>query len=383
VQKILQQRSQDGLVLDPFSGTGTTPLTSASLGIPCHGVDINPFLVWLGNLKTKPFGHGVADSVRGIAKDIVAALHTREGASPPWVPNIHAIEKWWDTDILNSLAQLFSRIQEAGDKGESDVVALLKIAFCRVVIQTAHVSFAHQSMSFKKRRRSEQLSLLIDLTASQGTEEVSKAFLTEATAVADTLSSDKPAAKAAVFLGDSRNLREVLPSSNYTTVMTSPPYPNRMSYIRELRPYMYWLGYLTDGRQAGELDWQAIGGTWGCATSLLGKWKPAIDGGIPYAKFDRIITAIGKDHEILSRYVHKYFEDIKRHIDSLRDVLAHGAHCYYVVGNSKFYGTLVPVEWIYAALFEEAGFTNVHIETIRKRTSKKELYEYIIHAEMP
>ncbi|WP_322490103.1 hypothetical protein [Chloroflexus sp.] len=37
-------------------------------------------------------------------------------------------------------------------------------------------------------------------------------------------------------------------------VITSPPYPNRMSYIRELRPYMYWLGYLNNGRDAGELD---------------------------------------------------------------------------------------------------------------------------------
>ena len=27
-----------------------------------------------------------------------------------------------------------------------------------------------------------------------------------------------------------------------------------MSYIRELRPYMYWLGYLTDARQAGQMD---------------------------------------------------------------------------------------------------------------------------------
>ena len=48
-----------------------------------------------------------------------------------------------------------------------------------------------------------------------------------------------------------------------------------MSYIRELRPYMYWLSYLRDGREAGELDWKAIGGTWGIATSRVGKWSPS------------------------------------------------------------------------------------------------------------
>ena len=35
---------------------------------------------------------------------------------------------------------------------------------------------------------------------------------------------------------------------------------------------MYWPGYLDSGNQAGELDWQAIGGIWGCATSKLMSW---------------------------------------------------------------------------------------------------------------
>ncbi len=83
---------------------------------------------------------------------------------------------------------------------------------------------------------------------------------------------------------------------------------------------------------------------------------------------------------MLSRYVHRYFEDIKSHVLSLRKVLAPGAQCHYIVGNSKFYDTLLPVEEIYAALFEDAGFIHAHVDTIRKRTSKKELYEFIVHA---
>ena len=66
-----------------------------------------------------------------------------------------------------------------------------------------------------------------------------------------------------------------------------------------------------------------------------------------------------------------------------REVLAPGAHCHYIVGNSKFYDTLLPVERIYAAMFEDAEFVNVCVETIRKRTSKKELYEFVVHADMP
>lgn len=50
-----------------------------------------------------------------------------------------------------------------------------------------------------------------------------------------------------------------------------------MSYIRELRPYMYWLGFLNKAKEAGELDWKAIGGTWGIATSRLSCWERSED----------------------------------------------------------------------------------------------------------
>jgi len=80
--------------------------------------------------------------------------------------------------------------------------------------------------------------------------------------------------------------------------------------------------------------------------------------------------------------VTKYFEDTVQHIRSLKNVLASRAQVYYVVGNSRFYDVVLPTEQIYAAIFEAEGFHNVNIETIRKRTSKKELFEYVVSAQL-
>ena len=52
----------------------------------------------------------------------------------------------------------------------------------------------------------------------------------------------------------------------------------------------------------------------------------------------------------------------------------------YVVGNSKFYDVLLPTEEIYASLFSSVKLSPVSIERIRKRTSKKELFEFVVHA---
>ena len=375
VGELLKNPAPDEFVLDPFSGTATTALACSALGIRCHAVDINPFLVWLGNLKLTRFEPQSELALATAAHDIAEKALRPNITS--WMPDLHQIDKWWDGPTLRTLAALCQEVKRVQDQHNSAVFGLLKVAFCRVMIQTANISFGHQSMSFKKNGNAD---VLIFESPEECARRITNAFRLAANEVAASIAIDPPKADATVFLGDSRNLPCVLPGRRYTTVITSPPYPNRMSYIRELRPYMYWLGFLSNGRAAGELDWQAIGGTWGCATSMLGTWKPDRYGDIPFAQFEGIVRDIGARHELLGRYVQKYFQDIKRHILGLRSVLANGAGCHYIVGNSKFYDTILPVEHIYAALFEDAGFVNVRIETIRKRSSKKELFEFIVHA---
>ncbi|MGH2534245.1 MAG: DNA methyltransferase, partial [Thermomicrobiales bacterium] len=185
------------------------------------------------------------------------------------------------------------------------------------------------------------------------------------------------------LLCDARDLSRALPHDHYDLVITSPPYPNRMSYVRELRPYMYWLGFLQDGRQAGELDWQAIGGTWGIATSNVAKWQPNGDAPLAIPDLADTLAAIARQSDLLARYVHKYVVDMATHCQDLFAIVKPGGAIHYVVGNSTFYGVLLPTERIFAALFAAAGFDNIDIRLLRKRTSKKELFEYLVSARKP
>jgi hypothetical protein len=71
------------------------------------------------------------------------------------------------------------------------------------------------------------------------------------------------------------------------------------------------------------------------------------------------------------------------HCNELFRVVKAGSVINYIVGNSKFYDVLLPVEEIFASLFEANGFDDVSIRAIRKRTSKKELYEFVVSARKP
>lgn len=369
-------QTQDALVLDPFCGTGTTALACAERGIACDTLDINPFLVWLTRTKAQVYSTSEIEVFERAARDVAEAILSRHHL-PTWTPPLHQIEKWWDDGSLAALGRAMHTIQEQAQQLSVVVLDLLKMAFCRTLIERANVSFGHQSMSFKQ----------------PGDAAPSLQLFSQEQVVAETWCySVADIAKAArspivrqprVFLCDARNISTSLESNRYTHVITSPPYPNRVSYIRELRPYMYWLGYLDNKRAAGELDWQAIGGTWGIATSNVAKWKPPTAVGIPFDGFTEMVSDIGKQSDVLARYVHKYFYDLLHHCQELFRVVRSSGTITYIVGNSKFYDVVVPVEAIYADIFRYVGFEQVGIRTIRKRSSKRELLEFAVSARKP
>lgn len=243
----------------------------------------------------------------------------------------------------------------------------------------AHLAEARRTLDRMRRAvtRSEAAAWVPPL--HQIADDLVEAFERVASAAAEPL----PASRRQVFHGDARRLHEVLPRDHYGLVVTSPPYANRMSYIRELRPYMYWLKYLEARSAAGVLDWKAIGGTWGSATSNLGSWRPD-PGALPLPRrLERLLAEIAEPSPILSTYVRKYFHDMDAHGASLWSVMRRGGRVRVVIGNSKFFDVVVPVEELLAEQLERAGFVKLEIQTLRKRSSKKELYEYLILAERP
>jgi hypothetical protein len=351
-------------------------LVCSEEGVLAETTDINPFLLWLGRAKCASYSSNDLLEARRASQDVLNAIRSTNGVKP-WVPPLFQIEKWWGPPILEKVGKARAIIEDKKDQIGASALDLLKVAFCRMMIETANVSFGHQSMSFKQPGD----QMLLDIP-DDGSEIVASSWSDAADSILKAAESPIPA-QARFVKCDARTLTHELEKNAFDCVITSPPYPNRMSYIRELRPYMYWLGYLEDARQAGELDWEAIGGTWGCATSNLMKWSRPDGLEVPYEGFQTILAAIANANvqsgPVLSRYVEKYFCDMVGHVSELFNIVRPGGTVHYVVGNSKFYEVMLPVESIFASLFDSAGFVETRVETIRKRTSKKELFEYIVH----
>ena len=91
----------------------------------------------------------------------------------------------------------------------------------------------------------------------------------------------------------------------------------------------------------------------------------------------------GKNGPLLATYVTKYFHDMRAHFAAAFRHVRSGGQATYIIGNSTFYGHLVPAERWYATLLAAAGFTDVRTSVLRKRNSNLALYEYEVTAKRP
>lgn len=371
VQNYLPDNDIEISILDPFSGTGTTPLFAGYEGYKCHALELNPFLVWFAKAKTRHYSYQIIKEVESIGNEIISLFISDEldAVQPPPIKNI---ERWWDKSALDFLCSIKWGIEENKNEITNEVIDLLNVSFSRTMMKLSNTAHNHQSLSFSENSNQPDLFEL--------EQKFIERFKSDLNFVVES-ANDNPQIEPKIIKGDAREVDTYI-HNKIDLVITSPPYPNRMSYIRELRPYMYWNNFLFEAREAGELDWKAIGGTWGIATSRLTDWSPNKKTGFYPNYFSEILEKIrdqkNKNGNKMANYVARYFEDTYQHFLSITKILNPNSRVHYVIGNSTFYGVLVPVEILYKDIMLNVGFENVKIEKIRKRNSKKELFEFVV-----
>lgn len=366
----------EDLVLDPFSGVGTVPLCMRLRGIPAWSVEINPYLHFVSTVKNRAYE--APDSIESLVRSFLrrakkalaglpAARDARSYLSEHWgfIPRIKNPERWWSLPNLMQLVCLREVIsEEAAD--DSLHLDFLRMGVLAILVPVSNAKHNHVSLTFADEP---QPQLDIWQVLAQKFSEM----------LADLRSiASLRCAPVTVFRGNSKDLAKVLPNTQKpSAVITSPPYPNRFSYARETRPHLFFFDFVTDPRSVGMLETEAIGGTWGKATSVLA------DGVEPKNAFLAKLlapyrAAVPVGGSLMASYVVKYFNDIYDHAEQVAAVCSSNARLAYVIGNSKFYENPLPSDELLAEVFKHFGFRLDAIERMRRRQSKSGLYEAVV-----
>jgi tRNA G10 N-methylase Trm11 len=367
--------SSTDFVLDPFSGVGTVPLCMKYRGVPACSVELNPYLHFVGTVKTRTY-RDIADiearfnkfigvyrtSLNGVPFNFKPAAYLLKYAAD--IPKINSPERWWSQGNLAQLVCLRRLLQ--GFEAEPHHLDLLKMAVLGILVPVSNAKHDHVSLTFAKKA-----------LATVDVAEILAKQLQKM--VADLRDVAKlPAAEVTIYRGNSKELAKVLPKrTKVSAVITSPPYPNRFSYARETRPHLFFFDFIKSARAVGQLETDAIGGTWGRATSVLAR------GVAPKNELIQNLLApylhgIHSNGNLMAHYVVKYFNDMYDHAGQVAEVCRKQARLAYVIGNSKFYENPLPSDEILAAIFEHFGFELERIDRMRKRQSKTGLYEAVM-----
>jgi hypothetical protein len=363
------------LVLDPFSGVGTVPLCMKYRGVPACSVEINPYLHFVSTVKTRTYSdiEAIESTFREFMAALRASIHEIPFESNPGdyleqnaahVPGINFPERWWSP---GNLAQLVCLRQLATNFASPPHHRdLLKMAVLSILIPVSNAKHNHVSLTFA----SEQLPT-VDVAAIL--DEQLGRMLEDLRAVSDRRSVD-----VTVYRGNSKVL-DCLANAGpvVSAVISSPPYPNRFSYARETRPHLFFFDFIEHAAAVGQLETDSIGGTWGKATSVLARGiKPA--NALIAELLRPFLQSVNPRSELMASYVVKYFNDIDAHAEKIAGLCSKRARLAYVIGNSKFFGQVLPSDELLAEVFRDHGFHLDRIERMRRRQSKTGLYEAVV-----
>jgi hypothetical protein len=365
----------DDVVLDPFSGVGTVPLCMKYRGIPAYSIEINPYLCFVSTVKTRTyrdiptikacfdaFKAAYQTALRELPGESKAAAYLKEHEQS--IPGIHCPERWWTPGNLMQLVcvrEVLSKLEASPHH-----LDLLKMGILGVLVPVSNAKYNHVSLTFADEPAAmHDLADVLNSKFRQMIEDI------EAAAIL-------PCSEVTIYRGNSKEASKVLPVDfKATAVITSPPYPNRFSYARETRPHLFYFDFIEDAQAVGQLETDAIGGTWGKATSVLSTGvtpaNPLIESLLaPHTQ------KIDDSGSLMTSYIAKYFNDIYTHASEIAMVCADRCHLAYVIGNSKFYGHLLPSDEILASIFGHFGFELERIDRMRRRQSKTGLHEAVV-----
>jgi hypothetical protein len=358
-------------VIDPFSGRGTTSIECQKQGIQALGIEINPLLQQVGNkslIWNTSYLHLLGDYLTEVSslsekyknfslEDVIEAFDTN-------IPIIHNVFRWWRQSVLK---ELIIHRQLMLKESYSSVKDYIWIALNKACLDCANIHRNHPTITFDDNHKreinvahevSKNLEIIREDLISLDGKQLSFSGLTS------------------VNLGNSTNNLTQQINCPVDFVITSPPYPNRYSYVHQTRPQLHFMEVLDNIGQATEIDLQAVGGTWGRATSVLQRELLVVPTEIkPYLTY---YEELENKSILMCNYATKYFIDMWKHIKLIKEVKANQFRGAYVVGNSRLSEVDIFTESILSTLFRHEGFDVEKIVAFRKRGGKKRLYETAI-----
>jgi DNA modification methylase len=332
---------KDALIVDPFSGSGTTPLMASLNGMNSVGFEVNPFMSFVAKTKqtisTKKKMLKYKDKILvSIDKGQISPLEKFSTFT-----NNCGRNKWlFNTDVLRSFEAGWN-IAESFDSNEKN---LFRLSLLSSVMDNSNVLKDGKCVRYKKNWK--------ELAYSK--ESFVDTFESRLERMINDLESTPLEKKSNIYLGDNRkNISKKL-EHKFQLCVTSPPYLNSFDYTDIYRPELFLGKFVKSNMELRKLRYKTL------RSHVQVDWEipKKTDFGTLYANtFNEIIK---RKEELwnskIPLMIQAYFEDMEKILVLLRKKADVNANLWLVVSTSAYAGVEIPVDLILADIGTRVGW---------------------------
>lgn len=324
---------KDGIVLDPFCGTGTVMLEANISGRCAMGADANPLAVLIAQVKTTYI------PVDKLQRTLATVMARARRNKVDVLEDIEPIKRWFSPSTIQQLARLEDSIEKIYFKDQRRFFMLClsnmikKVSYADPSISVpVKLNPERFSQSVERKKAAEfKLQTLQCIDVFEKFEDICKLNIKRN----ETLQSIyEKGVKTDLISNDARRLTEnygggkLLASESIDMILTSPPYAGAQKYIRASWLNLFWLGKkLPDEirslkqKNIGREDYHKI------------EICEFVRTGIQAA--DEVLDSLYKENMCERAYiVGNYLNEMKLALDECVRVLKKGGCMVLIIGNN-------------------------------------------------
>lgn len=383
--------NEAALVLDPFSGTGTTLVECKKLRIPSIGTESNP-MAWFAS-NTKLDWSISPDALWKHSKQIAEVVSDRLEAQGLGEPTGPLFQTACPEDSLLTLPKDAEKLLLRGSICPKPLHKLLLLKETITEFKDPRL-FAHEQLALAKTAVSDVSNLHfgpeVGVKAPRFDAPVVRNWLNRVRIIVEDLRTlnSKDQTKAIIYKADARDPSTALQPESIDAIITSPPYPNEKDYTRTTRLESVLLGFLNSKEDLRQLKYGLIRSNTRNVYKLDSDNLYVTDN----AEVQRIASeiearriALGKTsgfERLYPRLTQLYFGGMKRHLANLRRYLRPQAQLAYVVGDQASYlRVMIRTGQILAEIAESLGYEVTGIDLFRTRlatATREQLREEVV-----
>ena len=365
-------KEMNGVLLDPFAGSGTILLES--LINPFNqrevwGIEINPLGRLISKVKITPFNTSlVPDYMKELYK-----MYFSSGDIDDLIPIYDNINLWFSKDAITKLAKLKHAILNL--EVERDIKDFFWLCFSNIIRKVSkadpyipppvvlklekykntpkfdklkeHLEMADSPNLWKTFEETvasnkKKLDIIFNMLRNNSVE--GKIIWDDAREIKKGTLSER----GVIDKGDSNNL----PSNSVDIIFTSPPYLTAQKYIRTSKLELLWLGY--SAKEIKELEKNSIG------TERI-KFSGVYIKKLGYKSIDELIENTFRKSKSRAYAVYFYFKNMIDVIRELQRILQNDGYLVLVVGDNKVLGKWIGTYRLLADIAVKEGFKELLI----------------------